>query len=88
MPHHRPRSLLLFEADQSDHIEDITGYTDAKVDALLAHRSQFHTTHGIGDPDDVDQRERFRVRVTEHAARLGAVNGVAEAEVFKLIDDL
>jgi len=86
--HHRPRALLLFEADQPDHIEDITGYVDIKVDALLAHRSQFHTTHGIGDPDDVEQRERFRTRVSEHAARLGTANGVGEAEIFKLIDDL
>ncbi|MSW45711.1 MAG: PIG-L family deacetylase [Actinobacteria bacterium] len=88
VPHHRPSALLLFEADQPDHVEDITEYTDAKVDALLTHRSQFHTTHGIGDPDDVEQRERFRERVTEHAARLGAANGVGGAEIFKLITDL
>lgn len=86
--HHRPSSLLLFEADEPDHAEDITDYVDAKVDALLAHRSQFHTTHGIGDPDDVDQRERFRVRVTEHAAGLGEPNGMGAGEIFKRIDDL
>jgi LmbE family N-acetylglucosaminyl deacetylase len=85
---HRPSSVLLFEAEQPDHIEDISGYADAKVDALLAHRSQFHTTHAIDDPDHVDQRERFRSRVLEHAARVGAASGVEHGEIFKLISDL
>ena len=85
---HRPSALLLFEAERPDHIEDITGYVDAKVDALLAHRSQFHTTHDIADPDSEEQRERFRARVLEHAHRIGAPNGVEHGEIFKLLTDL
>ncbi len=85
---HRPSTLLLFEAERPDHTEDITGYSDAKVDALLAHRSQFHTTHGIDDPDHVEQRERFRERVLDHAAQAGAASGVEHGEIFKLITDL
>jgi len=85
---HRPSALLLFEAERPDHIEDISGFVDAKVDALLAHRSQFHTTHGIDDPEHEEQRERFRTRVLDHAAAVGAASGVQHGEIFKLITDL
>lgn len=86
--HHRPSTLLLFEAERPDHIEDITGYAEAKADALLAHRSQFVTTHGITDPDDEEQRDHFRSRVLQHAADVGAASGVTHGEIFKRIDDL
>ena len=38
---HRPDALLLFESEEPDHVEDVTGFTDHKIDALLAHESQF-----------------------------------------------
>jgi len=47
LPHHRPDELLLFEADVVDHVEDVTGFGDAKVAALLAHESQHESTMGI-----------------------------------------
>src|SRR6202041_1448899 len=40
---HRPRALLLWEADAPDHAEDIVGFEDQKLHALLAHRSQFRS---------------------------------------------
>jgi LmbE family N-acetylglucosaminyl deacetylase len=44
---HRPTSLLLWEADEPDHVEDISGFLDTKVRALLAHASQYETTMRI-----------------------------------------
>ena len=37
---HRPGRILLFEADQPNHVEDANGFAAVKVDALLCHRSQ------------------------------------------------
>jgi LmbE family N-acetylglucosaminyl deacetylase len=48
---HRPDSLLLFEADLPNHVEDATGFESQKVEALLCHRSQFESTMGIRDDD-------------------------------------
>ena len=88
VPHHRAGELLLFEAERPDHVEDIGGHVHTKADALLAHRSQFLTTHAITDADDADQRERFRIRVIDHAAVIGAANGIGHGEIFKRISGL
>jgi LmbE family N-acetylglucosaminyl deacetylase len=88
IPHHRPNALLLFEADEPDHIEDVTGFVDAKVDALLAHRSQWRSTHGIADTDVPGDIDRFRRRIADELATYGAPHGVRHAEAFKLIADL
>lgn len=88
-PWHRPRALLLWEADDANHVEvvDETAW-QTKVDALLEHRTQFATTHGIADENDTDQRsafaDRVRRRLTERAALVGALLG----ESFRLIQDL
>ena len=83
IPHHRPSELLLFEADEPDHVEDVTGYADVKVDALLAHRSQWRSTHGIDDPASPDDIAAFRRRIVDTLATCGAPNGMRHAEVFK-----
>jgi LmbE family N-acetylglucosaminyl deacetylase len=44
---HRPDSLLLFEADLPNHVEDASGFESQKIEALLCHRSQFESTMGI-----------------------------------------
>jgi LmbE family N-acetylglucosaminyl deacetylase len=88
LPHHRPTTLLLFEADEPDHVEDVTGFADAKVAALLEHRSQWLTTHDISDPTDQAQLDRFRRHVTDDLATHGARIGVAHGEAFKVIADL
>ena len=80
MPHHRPDRLLLFEAETVDHIERIDDTVGTKVDALLAHRSQWRSTHRIDD-DPVTQIETFRLRITDRArefADAAAVDGLAE----------
>ncbi len=50
LPPHRPDALLLFEADQPNHVEDAHGFVQAKIDALLCHTSQWESTMGIGGP--------------------------------------
>jgi LmbE family N-acetylglucosaminyl deacetylase len=90
---HRPRTLLLFEADEPDHFEDVTAFVERKIEALLQHRSQFHTTMGISGPGAANEHEHpevveFRRRVTERLAEHGSQAGVAAAERFKRIEDL
>ena len=82
---HRPSALLLWEADQPTHAEDVTGTVDAKLAALEAHRSQFVSTMKAVDDE---QLAAFRLRVRDRLAELGAPHGFAAAEVFALLTDL
>ncbi|MFP3905978.1 MAG: PIG-L deacetylase family protein [Acidimicrobiales bacterium] len=86
--HHRPDALLLFEADQPDHHQDVTGFAAAKLAALECHQSQFRTTMHIGPDDDGTQRQAFRDRITDELATAGEAVGVAHAERFKRIAPL
>jgi LmbE family N-acetylglucosaminyl deacetylase len=86
--HHRPETLLLFEADRPDHVEDVTGFEAAKVSALLEHRSQFVTTMAIDDPDDPVERDAFGDRIRAELAETGEPHGLGAAEAFKAIRDL
>jgi LmbE family N-acetylglucosaminyl deacetylase len=85
LPHWRPDALLLFEADEPDHAEDVSGHAEAKVSALLAHESQFESTMGATSDEELDV---FRRRVVDQLAIAGRAVGTTHAEVFKLIDDL
>lgn len=85
VPHHRPDALLLWEADEPDHIEDVSTATDAKLDALLAHESQFESTMKAVDDGQLDV---FRDRIRGRLAELGAPHGIDAGEVFKLITSL
>jgi LmbE family N-acetylglucosaminyl deacetylase len=77
---HRPKALLLWEADEADHIEDVAGYVDQKLAALLAHKSQFQTTMG--------GLEAFSTRIRKRLAELGALAGFEQGEAFKLMAKL
>jgi LmbE family N-acetylglucosaminyl deacetylase len=88
LPHHRPRALLLFEADEPDHVEDVTGWVDAKLDALFAHRTQYRSTMGIDDATNEEQVDAFRRRVIDRAAEHGADAGVPFGERFRAILEL
>ncbi len=92
LPHHRPDALLLFEADEPDHVEDVAGYADAKLAALHAHTSQLLSTMGIdphATPAEVDaQRASFDRRILDRLAERGAIENVALGESFKLMADL
>jgi LmbE family N-acetylglucosaminyl deacetylase len=85
---HRTAAILLFEADEPDHVEDVTGFVDTKVRALLAHRSQYVTTHGIPPGDDGTAAAAFRQKVLAQATAIGSRTGVTAGEVFKALTEL
>jgi LmbE family N-acetylglucosaminyl deacetylase len=85
---HRPGTLLLFEADEADHVEDVTDFVEAKMAALLAHRSQLRSTMHIDDPGNTAEVRRFRQQVTDQLAEIGRSAGVGLGEAFKLLKDL
>ena len=90
LPHHRPTTLLLWEADEPDHVEAVDDASaSAKLAALLAHASQFRSTMHIDDPTADDQVAAFRSRVLRRLADHGALAGLATAgEAFKAIREL
>ncbi len=83
--HHRPEHLLLWEADQPDHVEDVTSTVDTKLAALEAHESQFESTMKAVD---LDELAAFRDRIRDRLAGLGAPYGFGAAEVFARISNL
>jgi LmbE family N-acetylglucosaminyl deacetylase len=85
LPHHRPSSLLLWEADEPDHAEAVTEFVDVKIAALLAHESQLESTmHAVS----AEQVAAFGSRIRARLHGLGAPLGLESAEVFKYISDL
>ena len=82
---HRPQHLLLWEAEVVDHVEDVGGWVGRKLDALAAHESQFESTMGVADPDELEQ---FNQRIRARLAVLGDMHGLDAAELFTLISDL
>ena len=84
---HRPATLLLFEPGRVDHVESVEGHVDHKIDALLAHRSQWRSTMAIDDRPD-DQRAAFAEKVRDVARSAGLHAGLRAAEAFARIDNL
>lgn len=85
VPHHRPDRVLLWEADEPDHAEDVTGFADVKFAALTAHTSQLESTmHATSD----GEMTAFRQRVEAKLLIAGQAANCRHAEVFKLLDDL
>jgi len=80
---HRVGTLLLFETDSPDHVEDISGTLDVKLAALLAHESQLESTMGASSPDDHAALDAFRDRIRTWTAGAGAPVGIAHGEAFK-----
>lgn len=85
---HRPSRLLLWEADEPDHTEDIGPTVERKIAALLEHRSQYRTTMDVDDHGSADQLQAFREKIRNRAADAGAGEGFAYGEQFKLITKL
>jgi LmbE family N-acetylglucosaminyl deacetylase len=83
----RPSHVLLFDLDDDDvdHIEDVTGFADRKLAALLAHESQLRSTMDIevGGDDEAAQRARFRRKVLDELEATGRRAGLSQAEPFK-----
>jgi LmbE family N-acetylglucosaminyl deacetylase len=84
---HRPDTLLCFEPGRVDHIEAVDGYVDHKIEALLAHRSQWRSTMAIDDRHD-DQRAAFAAKLHDEARAVGLRGGLRAAESFARLDDL
>jgi LmbE family N-acetylglucosaminyl deacetylase len=81
---HRPAALLLFEAEEANHLEWVSeADLQRKLAALEAHRSQMHTTHLYAVADRSDPlgafRRRERSKLVSAAGRAGASRGMAEA---------
>lgn len=85
---HRPETLLLFEAEVPDHVENAAGFTATKIAALLAHESQFESTMDIAADDAGGDLKRFERRITDELAEGGAIAGLATGEAFKRVADL
>jgi LmbE family N-acetylglucosaminyl deacetylase len=100
---HRPDALLLWEADVVNHVETVVGHEETKVDALLAHRTQYRSTMGIevddrpeatadggaGDDAPADGgRVAFRRRVLAQLADQGRLAAAPAGEAFHLLTDL
>ena len=88
LAHHRPSALLLWEADEPDHVENAGGFAERKIDALLAHRSQLRSTMGVDDPSTAAQLADFRAQVVDGLTAAGRRVGIDHGEEFKLITDL
>lgn len=81
---HRPDTLLLWAADSPDHHEDVDGFVNNKVSALLEHSSQATTTmEGAGQTGQAT--EAFRTEIHARAQAAGRVVGLTAAEAFKRI---
>lgn len=90
-PPHRPRSMLLWEADEPNHVESAEVMVGVKVAALLAHRSQYRSTMGIDGDDgsgEEEEEEAFRRTVEERLAAHGRLGGLAMGEAFRLLTEL
>lgn len=91
---HRPHTVLLFEADQPNHVERITGTLEKKIEAILAHRSQYRSTMGIDSTSDIDSQATststagFRSAVATQAAEHGALAELAAGEAFHRMADI
>jgi LmbE family N-acetylglucosaminyl deacetylase len=88
---HRPDDVLLFEAAEVDHYESVDDTAAKKVDALLAHRSQWRSTMGIDEHGaDADaQREAFTARIDDELLGWGPeLAGARAYEGFKRLTDL
>ncbi len=87
-PPHRPTAILLWEADEVNHVEQVgPAYVDAKIRALLAHRSQLRSTMDVEDPDDQEGTERFIARVRQRVVDDGGLAGAAAGELFHVITE-
>ena len=70
----RPQALFLWSAEQPDHFEDVSGFVDQKIAALIEHHTQ------------LDEHTEWQERVRQRMAELGQEHGFAAAEPFKKIE--
>ncbi len=87
---HRPVALLLFEADVPNHVEDVAGFEEVKIRALLAHRSQYETTLGLEASADGPSAEAslsaFTADIRAKLAEHGSFAGIELGESFHRLE--
>ena len=88
LAHHRPDTLLLFEAQDVDHVEDVGDFVGHKLAALEAHKSQLESTMFVSTSDDGAELARFREGERARLMEFGALVGGGPCEGFKRIGDL
>jgi len=84
---HRPDTLLLFESEVFNHAEDVEGFTEAKIQSLLAHESQFETTMVITENPD-SETAAFHAREMKQMTDWAQGTNFTLAEAFHRIDEL
>jgi LmbE family N-acetylglucosaminyl deacetylase len=84
---HRPEAVLLFEPDEPNHVEHAGPWLEAKLAALLEHRSQYSTALGLSSATRRDARARLRTVIEAQLAEHGAIAGLEAGEAFRLILD-
>jgi LmbE family N-acetylglucosaminyl deacetylase len=86
---HRPAALLLWEAGEPNHIERVGETAEVKVQALLAHQSQYRNTLGLdGAVPSEESVEALRSRIRAQLAEHGRLTGAPAAEAYHLITAL
>jgi LmbE family N-acetylglucosaminyl deacetylase len=88
LAHHRPDTLLLFEAQDVDHVEGVGDFVGHKLAALEAHKSQLESTMFVSASDDGAELARFREGERARLTEFGALVGGGPCEGFKRIGDL
>jgi LmbE family N-acetylglucosaminyl deacetylase len=84
---HRPGALLLWEADEPNHVEDVAPSVEVKLAAILAHASQYRSTMGIDD-EGGGTAAAFAQRLERQLAAHGALAGIEQGEAFRLVSPL
>jgi LmbE family N-acetylglucosaminyl deacetylase len=85
---HRLDALVLWEPDQPNHVEDVGGFEDVKIQALLCHMSQQRSTMGIDPNGGNTEVEVFAARIRHQLGAHGALASVPVGEAFHLLTDL
>ncbi|HXW39190.1 MAG TPA: PIG-L deacetylase family protein [Acidimicrobiales bacterium] len=83
---HRPSCILLWEADEPNHVEDVAGFQEIKIAALLCHGSQAESTLGI-PPSGKDSAavDGFASKVRRQLAAHGSLASLPAGEAFHLM---
>ena len=85
--HHRPQTVLLFEADEANHFETFGELQlRTKIESLLCHRSQHESSMEISSGSEQSQVSKFRETVRIGAETIGAICHDELAEAFHLIN--
>lgn len=82
LPAWRPRELWLFNAQEPNHVEDVSDHFETKLRAVLCHRSQYPTSMGIAF-GDLESAGRFEASLRAEDAAVGQPCGYRYGESFR-----